>query len=72
MVTSRYTPGDVPKLPRLRELREARFLSLQDLADKSGMTKQAILRLEQGKTSAQPRTVRRLAEALGVEPAALV
>jgi transcriptional regulator with XRE-family HTH domain len=72
VVTSRYTPADVPKLARLREHRERRFFSLQDLADKAGVTKQAVLRLEQGKTSAQPRTVRKLAEALAVEPAELL
>lgn len=72
LVTSRYTLADVPKLARLREHRERAFLSLQELADKADLTKQAVLRLEQGKTSAQPRTVRRLAAALGVEPAALL
>jgi len=38
------------------------------LADRSGVNYNAIWRIEVGRTGAQPRTVRRLAEALGVEP----
>jgi transcriptional regulator with XRE-family HTH domain len=40
----------------------------RELADRSGVNYNAIWRIEVGRTGAQPRTVRRLAEALGVEP----
>jgi transcriptional regulator with XRE-family HTH domain len=57
---------------KLRDLREWRALSLRELSDLSGVNYNAIWRIEVGRTGAQPRTVRRLAEALGVEPHALL
>jgi transcriptional regulator with XRE-family HTH domain len=53
---------------KLRALREQRALSLRELSDLSGVNYNAIWRIEVGRTGAQPRTVRRLAEALGVDP----
>jgi len=53
---------------KLRSLRERQALSLRELAEISGVNYNAIWRIEVGRTGAQPRTVRRLAEALGVEP----
>ena len=53
---------------KLRELREERAYSLRELAELSGVNYRTIHRLERGDTGAQPRTIRRLAEALGVEP----
>jgi transcriptional regulator with XRE-family HTH domain len=67
----RYT-SNVPKLGKLRAVRDAAFLSQQELAEKSGITKTAIVRLEKGQASAQPRTVRALAKALEVAPSDLV
>ena len=52
---------------KLRGLRERQALSLRELADISGVNYNAIWRIEVGRTGAQPRTVRRLAKALGVE-----
>jgi transcriptional regulator with XRE-family HTH domain len=57
---------------RLRELREDRMLSQTELAKMAGITQAAISGFERGERKAQPRTVRRLAEALGVEPRDLV
>lgn len=57
---------------KLRALRERRALSLRELSDLSGVNYNAIWRIEVGRTGAQPRTVRRLAEALGVEPHELI
>ena len=57
---------------RLRELRERRALSLRGLSALSGVNYNSIWRIEAGRTGAQPRTVRRLAAALGVEPEELV
>ncbi len=53
---------------KLRELRERRVLSLRDLSELSGVNYNAILRIEVGRTGAQPRTIRKLADALGVRP----
>ena len=53
---------------KLRELRERQALSLRELSELSGVSYNAIWRIEVGRTGAQPRTVRRLATALGVEP----
>ena len=53
---------------QLKRLRQEQALSLRDLARRSGVAYDTINRLELGKQDAQPRTVRRLAEALDVEP----
>ncbi len=57
---------------KLRELRQRRVLTLHELEEVSGVSYNTIWRLENGKTGAQPRTVRKLAEALAVEPSALM
>jgi len=56
----------------LRHLRQDRALSLRELGQLSGVAFDAINKLELGKRSAQPRTIRKLAEALGVEPRELM
>ena len=57
---------------RLRELRQRRVLTLHELEERSGVAYNTIWRLENGRTGAQPRTIRKLAAALGVEPEELV
>jgi transcriptional regulator with XRE-family HTH domain len=57
---------------KLRELRQRRVLTLMELGERSGVAYNTIWRLENGKTGAQPRTLRKLAAALGVEPEELV
>ena len=57
---------------RLRQLRRERAWSQRDLARHSGVSQDTITRLETGQREAQPRTMRRLAEALGVEPRELM
>ena len=57
---------------RLRRLREERALRQEDLAELAGVGKNTINRLERNKTEPHMTTVRKLAEALGVEPAELV
>ena len=57
---------------RLRELRRRRVLTLEELADKAGVGRNTIWRLEHGVMGAQPRTIRKLARALNVEPEELV
>ncbi len=54
---------------RIKELRDRRTLSQRELAERSGVAHTTIHALETGKRgSAWPRTVRKLAEALDVEP----
>ena len=53
---------------KLRELREDRTLSARELADLAGVHYNTVLRLENNQGDAQPRTIRKLAEALEVEP----
>jgi transcriptional regulator with XRE-family HTH domain len=55
-------------LAGLRAIRERRSLSLAELAEKAGVSKHTIYRLEHGAPEPFPSTVRKLAEALGVEP----
>jgi transcriptional regulator with XRE-family HTH domain len=57
---------------RLRRLRTERALSQEDLERMTGIAASTISNLERGKRSAQHRTLRRLAEALGVQPRELM
>ena len=57
---------------RLKQLRRERALSQRALSGLSGVSLDAVNRLETGKRQAQPVTVRRLAEALGVVPRELM
>jgi len=57
---------------KLRELREVRFLSHRELAKLAGVSPTTVLNLEVGKGAPQRRTVRKLAQALEVDPAELV
>ncbi len=57
---------------KLRELRRRRVLTLEELAEKADVGRNTIWRLEHDVMGAQPRTIRKLARALGVEPEELV
>ena len=59
-------------MERLKKLRRERVLSLRELEQISGVSYNTIWRLEDGRQGAHPRTLRKLAEALGVDPAELV
>jgi transcriptional regulator with XRE-family HTH domain len=53
----------------LRELRQRKLLSQRELAERAGVSKDTIWRLEGGvSTNAHPSTIRKLAKALEVEP----
>ncbi len=52
----------------MRRLRRERALSQRDLTRMTGIAFDTISRLETGKQRAQPRTIRKLAEVLGVQP----
>jgi transcriptional regulator with XRE-family HTH domain len=53
---------------RLRGLRRRAALSQRDLARIAGTRQETISRLEGGERAARGATIRKLAEALGVEP----
>ena len=55
----------------LREFRLERAMTQAELAEKAGLRVTTISRLENGEHPARVTTVRKLAEALGVEPSAL-
>ncbi len=57
---------------KLRRLRERRLWLIGDLAEKSGVHRNLISSYEHGKSGAHPDTIRKLAEALNVEPAELL
>jgi transcriptional regulator with XRE-family HTH domain len=57
---------------RLKELRRERVLSLRELEERSGVSYNTIWRIEDGRQGAHPRTVRKLAEVLGVQPSELI
>jgi transcriptional regulator with XRE-family HTH domain len=58
---------------RVKELRRARVMSLRELSETAGVSKDTIWRLESGKSSnAHPSTIRKLAKALGVDPTELI
>src|SRR5215211_3882469 len=59
-------------MAKLRELRRRRVLTLEELAQKAGVGRNTVWRLEHGLMGAQPRTIRKLAKALDVEPEELV
>jgi len=59
------------ELSGLRQARERRLLTQAELAGRASMTAATISRIETGMTKARISTVRRLAEALDVDPAEL-
>ena len=58
---------------KVRAAREEKFLSQRELADKAGVNHNTIWRIEGGgSVEVHPRTIRKIAEALSVDPASLV
>ena len=57
---------------RLRRLRAERALTLRDLAEISGVSYDTINKLELSRRPAHASTIRKLANALGVEPRELM
>jgi len=62
----------VVKLSRLKLLRERKALTQAELAERAGISRITVARLEAGVDEPRPATTRKLAAALGVEPEALM
>ena len=60
------------KLTRLRAIRERRALTQEELAQMAGINRVTLNTIEAGHSEPRAGTVRKLAQALGVEPAALM
>jgi transcriptional regulator with XRE-family HTH domain len=58
----------LPELPNLKRIRGEYPLTVRELAARSGVSHDTITKVENGHREARPSTVRKLAEALGVEP----
>ena len=56
---------------KVREARERAFLSKRELADEAGLDRSTVWRIEDGITEVYPRTIRKIAKALFVDPASL-
>jgi transcriptional regulator with XRE-family HTH domain len=59
-------------LSHLRDFRRRAVMSQEDLAEKSGVARDTISKLETGQRGAYPSTIRKLAAGLEVEPQMLV
>jgi transcriptional regulator with XRE-family HTH domain len=57
---------------RLRRLRERKALRQEDLAELAGVGKNTVNRIEKNRTEPHMTTIRKLADALGVEPHELI
>jgi transcriptional regulator with XRE-family HTH domain len=57
---------------RLRDLRKRALMSQRELAKRSDVGVTTIVRIERNQVEPQGRTIRKLAEALGIEPHELV
>jgi transcriptional regulator with XRE-family HTH domain len=57
---------------KVRTARERAFLSKRDLAERAGLDRSTIGRIEEGVSEVYPRTIRKIARALSVDPASLV
>ncbi len=59
-------------MPLLRDIREQKFLTQEELAQKAGLVVVTINRIEKGRQKPRFKTIRKLAEALEVEPREIV
>lgn len=57
---------------RLKEIRQRKLMSQRDLADKAGISQNAVVQIENNRTEPHYRTLRKLVAALEVEPTELI
>ena len=70
--TRQFAEGRGTRLPGLAAHRRRKALTQRQLAKLAGVTHTTVQQLESAKRGGYPRTIRKLAIALGVEPAELV
>ncbi len=59
-------------IPHLRSFRRRAIMSQEELAERSGVARDTISKLESGRRKAYPTTIRKLAAGLDVEPQLLI
>jgi transcriptional regulator with XRE-family HTH domain len=59
-------------IPHLRSFRRRAIMSQEELAERSGVARDTISKLESGRRKAYPTTIRKLAAGLDVEPQLLL
>jgi transcriptional regulator with XRE-family HTH domain len=59
-------------MSKLERVRRMQALTQEELAERSGVTRSTISRLEDGLQQARPSTLRKLAAALGVPPSEIL
>ena len=57
---------------KLKEIRTRRFLTQEELADKAGVSPATIVRVERNQAEPHISTMRKLAQALNVDPTELL
>ncbi len=57
---------------RLREIRKRSLLTQEELAERSGVAVSTVIRIERNQVEPHGRTIRKLSQALGVDPVELV
>ena len=62
----------MPKLTRLKTVRERRALSQGELAQRAGISRSALNQIENGGAEPRPSTVRKIAAVLAVSPSELM
>ncbi len=65
------TVAHVPRLTRLKELRLRAAMTQLELAERAGIARTTVVRLERGNPDALPPTIRKLARVLHVKPTEL-
>ena len=73
MILSRCEDGEVVKIgANLKRARERAFRSQRDLAREAGLSYPTVARIEKDHVDPHLSTIRKLAKALGIDPAELV
>jgi transcriptional regulator with XRE-family HTH domain len=57
---------------KIRDIRDEKLLTSQQLADLAGLSRDVIYRLENNKSGAHQRSIKRIARVLGVDPRELL
>lgn len=57
---------------KLREARLAKVVDRQELAERSGVSRSAIARIELGQSNARLSTIKKLVSVLGIDPSTLI